>query len=283
MDLKFYEQLGVIWKEFLEDVNQRMSARTFFMVSTVVVHQAVFVGFNLALYLCHRFRWFEKYKIPSKQLPSRELVWECLKHLFINQFVIQWPMAWLLFGLLSRFELHVTPELPSFLEVCRDLLVFVLCEDFFFYWSHRALHHPLIYKHIHKQHHRFKATIGIASEYAHPVEVLVSNSLPFLSGPLLMGPHIVTWWCWIVLRITETIDAHSGYSFPLSPFSLLPFQGGSERHFFHHSHNLGSYGSFFNFWDRICGTDRPFVEFQKSQQQQHGHGDSTPQKKSKSS
>jgi len=97
----------------------------------------------------------------------------------------------------------------------------------------------------------------------------MSNTLPFAAGPLLVGPHIVTWLLWVIIRVIETVDAHSGYRFPFSPFSLLPFQGGSERHFFHHSHNIGSYGSFFNIWDRVTGTDKAFREFQKNEQKQH--------------
>jgi sterol desaturase/sphingolipid hydroxylase (fatty acid hydroxylase superfamily) len=43
-----------------------------------------------------------------------------------------------------------------------------LVNDFLFYWAHRALHHPKLYGRIHKQHHLFKQTIGIAAEFAHP-------------------------------------------------------------------------------------------------------------------
>lgn len=33
----------------------------------------------------------------------------------------------------------------------------------------------------------------------------------------------------------ETVDAHSGYLFPFSPWSLIPsIQGGADRHDFHH-------------------------------------------------
>ncbi len=39
-----------------------------------------------------------------------------------------------------------------------------------FYWVHRALHHPALYKQIHKQHHEYKGTIGFATEYATPAE-----------------------------------------------------------------------------------------------------------------
>lgn len=32
---------------------------------------------------------------------------------------------------------------------------FLLSTDYAIYWIHRTLHHPLIYKHVHKAHHRF--------------------------------------------------------------------------------------------------------------------------------
>ena len=42
-------------------------------------------------------------------------------------------------------------------------------------WAHRALHLPAIYGYVHKVHHQYKTSIGIASEYAHPVEFIFSN------------------------------------------------------------------------------------------------------------
>lgn len=51
---------------------------------------------------------------------------------------------------------------------------FAVCmqvDDFFFYWSHRALHHRLLYRRIHKKHHDFKHSITISAEWCHPLEV----------------------------------------------------------------------------------------------------------------
>lgn len=39
----------------------------------------------------------------------------------------------------------------------------------------RLLHHPYLYKHVHKLHHEWTAPIGIVAIYAHPVEYLTSN------------------------------------------------------------------------------------------------------------
>ncbi len=59
------------------------------------------------------------------------------------------------------------------------MLALQLFLDTTFYWSHRALHHPALYKHFHKQHHEYKGTIGFAAEYASTVEQV--------RGPLCPG------------------------------------------------------------------------------------------------
>jgi hypothetical protein len=45
----------------------------------------------------------------------------------------------------------------------------------------------------------------------------------------------------------------------------LTMQGGAERHDFHHSNFTGSFGSFFCFWDWLCGTDVPYRAHQLGQ------------------
>ena len=50
--------------------------------------------------------------------------------------------------------------------------------DFFFYWSHRAFHITAVYPYVHKKHHTYTGSIGIAAEFAHPAETLISNTFP---------------------------------------------------------------------------------------------------------
>ncbi len=59
--------------------------------------------------------------------------------------------------------------------------------DLTFYLSHRLLHHPWFYKHIHKIHHENKVTWFSAFSHAHPLEYLFGNILPGLVGSAILG------------------------------------------------------------------------------------------------
>jgi sterol desaturase/sphingolipid hydroxylase (fatty acid hydroxylase superfamily) len=93
------------------------------------------------------------------------------------------------------------------------------------------------------------------------IEFLFGNVIPFAIVSTHIGSHCATIWAWVVVRILETIDGHCGYDFPWSPFRFLPFTGSSRHHDFHHSHNMGNYGSFFVVWDHLFGTDMEYMKY----------------------
>ena len=238
--------------------------RIIFMIGTWLVHFTVFWGWNAFLTICYKYNLFPERRIQGGANPSKELIKDCVIHLLTNHLLIQPIALYFLYPAFAYFGTTIRGPLPSMQIIVRDLAVAALINDTLFYWGHRMLHHKYIYKYIHKQHHQFKATIGIACEYAHPVEDIISNLIPTLSGCLIMGSHILVFWLWLAIALTFTIDAHSGYSFMISPFNKLPFQVGSDRHDFHHSHNVGCYGAAFRFWDSIMGTDKAFIEYEKA-------------------
>lgn len=238
--------------------------RMVFVLGTWLVHFTAFWGFNAILTAFYHFNLFPQYRILKGAMPPKELVNEALFHIVFNHFVTIPIMLYLTYNGFVSFGMQIRAPLPSVGIIARDFLVSIVINDTLFYWGHRTMHHPSIYKYIHKQHHKFNKSIGIAAEYAHPLEDLLCNTLPTIGGCLLMGSHVVTLWLWLFLRVVETVDTHSGYSWPFYPFHIIPFiQGGAERHDFHHSHNLGCYGSFTIFWDHVMGTDADFKKHQQ--------------------
>lgn len=147
------------------------------------------------------------------------------------------------------------------LEFASHFPLFLLIEDFSFYWLHRALHTPLLYKHIHKLHHRYKQPNCWAVEYTHFLEYSLVSAPGIFLGPMLLRSHVSTLWVWLVIRTLEGVDGHCGYDFWFSPFRYFPFRPGAQVHDYHHSHNVGNYGSLFTFWDTICGTNMSFQDY----------------------
>ena len=59
---------------------------------------------------------------------------------------------------------------------------------------------------------------------------------------------------WIVLRLFQAIDAHSGYEFPFSLHNFIPVWAGADFHDVHHEKFIGNYASSFRWWDAIMDT-----------------------------
>ena len=238
---------------------------SFFFFTVLIYHEAIFIIINLIFLLIYylELEVFERYKIQDRPWPWKENKKEwnkLLKHSFfilaINQFIML-PLSTIPSYIYDFAPYEIDPDkIPTLSVHLIHLVFYMVCEDFFFYWSHRFLHWDKIYNYFHKIHHKYTHTISIASEYAHPVEFFLSNILPTSSGPLILGlrGHFITYLMWITFSIFESTDGHCGYEFSWSPYRLLPFSGSSEYHNYHHINYKGNYCSLFTFWDKICGT-----------------------------
>jgi sterol desaturase/sphingolipid hydroxylase (fatty acid hydroxylase superfamily) len=197
---------------------------------------------------------------PGKNVDT-SLSRSCVMQSIVNHFFVMPLVLWLVYPYISQFHDINVDSIPGLQTILLDIFICVLFEDALFYWSHRALHHPSVYKHFHKKHHEFKVLAGmsLAAEYTHPFESFVGNIVGVVAGPIYRRVHIFTFVIWLVLRMLKTCDAHSGYDFSWSPFGLIWPLNPARRHDFHHETGLGSYGSFFMIWDYLCGTDKAFL------------------------
>ncbi|KAG8438915.1 hypothetical protein GDO86_005197 [Hymenochirus boettgeri] len=227
-----------------------------FCLGTMLIPSLSFWLFNAFLMfsdLTGKPQFITKYRI---QLGKNEPVdADKLKHaaitVFCNQIFLSLPMVLLMYPVMQWRGNPCGPELPTFHWVLLELSVFVLVEEILFYYSHRLVHHPALYKHIHKKHHEWTAPVGVVSLYAHPLEHIFSNMLPSMVGPMLMGSHVATIMLWFCLALITTTISHCGYH--------LPFLPSPEFHDFHHLKFNQCYGVL-GVLDHLHGTDLVFKQ-----------------------
>ncbi|XP_059149558.1 fatty acid hydroxylase domain-containing protein 2-like [Physella acuta] len=215
--------------------------------------------FLIVLDLTGKPSYFLKYKIQKdKNCPLNPSdLKRAVKVALFNQTVVGIPFLYFIYVTMTwRGCSTSADDLPSPSQILVHLIAFVLVEEIGFYYSHRLLHHPRLYKHIHKKHHEWTAPVGVVSIYAHPVEHIFANLLPPGLGPILMGSHLSTAWLfWGIAIVSTTVD-HGGYRFPIF---LSP-----DFHDFHHFKFNVNYGVL-GILDRLHGTDLLFRKYTDGQ------------------
>jgi len=192
-----------------------------------------------------------KYRVQGREFPIKRWFWPSLGRFLVNGFlsflslVLVWPLIRNLPGI------H-TGELPPWYVVVGQIAFFIVLDDFLYYWMHRALHTRWLYKHVHAVHHRITTPFALTGNYMHAVEFVLTSTL-VLTGPSLVGAHVVTLWIWVVFRQFEAADGHSGYDVPWNPGLLVPFYKGPAYHDFHHRRFFGNYAGFFAYLDKLFG------------------------------
>ncbi|KAJ3069845.1 C-4 sterol methyl oxidase [Podochytrium sp. JEL0797] len=233
---------------------------------------------------------FKKYRIQPDKIVSGKELRNVLIHVSLSQLFTQLPMMCLFKPITESLGMKfLEVPFPSLALMAAQCFFFMLVEDTYHYWGHRALHWGPLYKYIHKQHHEYTAPFGVAAEYASVAEVIILG-IGFFLGPVIwsvatMGQwiegsectegavqwllgacgghyasseyslHIVCIFAWLALRLVLTVDNHCGYDFPWSIRHWVPVWAGADYHDYHHEKFIGCYGSTLRYWDWINGTD----------------------------
>ncbi|XP_064644357.1 methylsterol monooxygenase 1-like [Lineus longissimus] len=231
---------------------------------SLIVHEFVYFAACLPAFLFQFVPFMRRFKIQDDKPEDKQM--KCFRVLMFNHFCIQMPLIFGTYIFTEFFEIpYDWATFPRWYILAAQVFGCAVIEDTWHYFLHQALHDKRIYKYIHKVHHHYQVPFGMVAEYAHPAETMILG-MGFFIGIMVFCNHMVLLWAWVIVRLFETIDVHSGYDIPyLNIFHLIPFYGGAKFHDFHHMNFNGNYSSTFTWWDKIFGTDAQYKEYQKKQ------------------
>ncbi|HMH23429.1 MAG TPA: sterol desaturase family protein [Puia sp.] len=134
----------------------------------------------------------------------------------------------------------------------------LLIHDAYFYWMHRIIHHPRLFKLFHLVHHRSVNPSPWAAYAFHPLEAFL-ESLIFVI--FLFTMPINQWHLLVFFVISLIYNVYGHLGFELYPAGFNKHWFGkwlntSVSHNLHHRYFKGNYGLYFMFWDRMMGTLR---------------------------
>lgn len=152
-------------------------------------------------------------------------------------------------------------EYPLWYTILSVPLAIVL-HDTYFYWTHRLMHHPRLFKAMHLVHHRSTNPSPWAAFAFHPLESVVeSGILLVLVFIIPLHPYAII--AFLLFMTGENVMGHLGYEFfPawLTRSRLGRWLNSSTNHNMHHRYFEGNYGLYFRWWDVWMGTTHPKYE-----------------------
>lgn len=131
-----------------------------------------------------------------------------------------------------------------------------------FYWMHRLVHRKRLYRYIHLVYHRSTNPSPLAAYNFHAFEAFLEG-IYLVLFTLVVPMHMYVLLGHTFYAMIMNIWWHLGYEFFPSWWVTHPLTrwiNTSTHHNMHHSKFDGNYSLYFNFWDRVMGTNFPDYE-----------------------
>lgn len=222
-------------------------------------------------YLWKRRAWFYKkiqLRTPQKAKIKHEIFWSIISLLIISAC----GAVSFYFVKKGYSPLYTNIADRGWLYLALSTVGLIIWHDFYFYVTHRAMHHKAIFPIVHKIHHKSTDPTPWAAFSFHPIEAVVQ----FLFVPMavfLVPLHPIALLIMGLFQITLNVVGHLGFELFPKGFTtgrLSKWANTSTHHNMHHSKVNCNYGLYFNIWDRLLGTnhkdyDKTFEEVKARQ------------------
>jgi sterol desaturase/sphingolipid hydroxylase (fatty acid hydroxylase superfamily) len=231
----------------------------FWFIFSVTLFRYLIIGFIAftVFYVIKRNKWAYKkiqLRFPAGSDYRREMSYSLLTALCFS------IIGYLLFFTPFRNYTKLYSRIPEYgLDYFfGSIVLMLLIHDTYFYWTHRLMHHPAIYKWFHKVHHLSTNPSPWAAYAFHPLEAVVEAGIVVVLA-LMIPVHPLSIGLFLFIMIIYNVYGHLGYE--LYPVGFSKNRVGrwintSVNHNQHHQFFKGNYGLYFLWWDRWMGTLR---------------------------
>jgi sterol desaturase/sphingolipid hydroxylase (fatty acid hydroxylase superfamily) len=138
-----------------------------------------------------------------------------------------------------------------------NVAVLIVAHDAWFYWTHRLMHLPRLYRWFHRLHHRSNNPTPWTS-YSFDASEAVVNAIYLPLALMLMPSSVLAAFIFTAHMMLRNAIGHCGYEvFPARSDGrpLFDWLTTVTHHDLHHARAGTNFGLYFTFWDRIMGTE----------------------------
>ncbi len=210
----------------------------------------------LLFYIWKKREWF-RFKIQQKFPENKRIVHEVVySFLSIGIFSI---VGTTLFILRKKgyTQMYLDFEAHSLAYFVFSVIAFIVIHDTYFYFTHRFMHWKKIYRYVHKIHHDSTNPTPWAAFAFHPIEAVIEVGIVPLMV-FLMPIHPLALLIWVLYQTGMNVLGHLGFELFPAGFTegrISKWHNTSVHHNMHHKYVNSNYGLYYNFWDRIMGTN----------------------------
>lgn len=236
-----------------------LSASGFFFGSlgTILLRYFLFAG---ALdFLVRSGSWASRFdgqriekKKPTQGQVRREIGWSIFTSLIFA--AVGWVafLAWQA----GLTQVYLSVDEKGWVWFFLSLVLMIVIHETYFYWTHRWMHQPQVFRLFHRVHHESRVPSAWAAFSFHPLEALVEALI--LSAFLFLFPvHPGAYVVFLFYMTVFSVIHHCGVElYPRGFASHWLFRAwvSATHHQAHHSRFIVNYGLYFNFWDRWMKT-----------------------------
>lgn len=238
------------------------------MLASLVVF-AVVVGryflisgiFYAAFYIWQRKKWAAK-KVNKRSYPPGQFKKEIYRST-VTSILFGFSGALLLWMWQQGYaKIYEDPRAYPLWWLPLSLLIALALQETYYYWLHRWMHIPKIYRIVHEWHHDSHIASPWTAFSFHPLEGLIQAL--FLPLILLFLPMNV-WVLVLMLLVMSFSSVINHLDIEIYPawFARVPVLRtliGATHHALHHKQFKYNYGLYFTWWDDWMKTESPHYE-----------------------